>query len=105
MFKQRMLLMPYMKNGKRDYQREDKLYESRPEQVKNREDRNKARHLEEKAGRVHKGDGMDVDHTRPISKGGKTTPGNLRVVTQTQNRSFSRNKDGSLKSQRSKQGK
>jgi hypothetical protein len=55
-----------------------------------------------KAGLVHKGDGKDVDHRTPLSKGGSTGRSNLRVVPASANRSFSRNKDGSLKSQTSK---
>jgi len=55
-----------------------------------------------KKGLAHKGDGKDVDHKTPLSKGGGNNPSNLRVVPATQNRSFSRNKDGSLKSQTSK---
>lgn len=55
-----------------------------------------------KAGKAHKGDGKDVDHKTPLSKGGApTAKSNLRVVPASENRSFSRNKDGSLKSQTS----
>lgn len=56
----------------------------------------------EKAGKVHKGDGKDVDHKKPLSKGGTNSKSNLRAVPASQNRSFSRNKNGSLKSQTSK---
>lgn len=56
----------------------------------------------EKAGKVHKGDGKDVDHKTPLSKGGTTTKSNLRVVDRSSNRSFRRNKDGSLLNQISK---
>lgn len=59
----------------------------------------------EKAGKVHKGDGKDVDHKTPLSKGGKTTRSNLRVTSRSENRSFRRNKDGSLLNQISKKGK
>jgi len=97
--------MPFMKNGKRDYKREVALYTSKPEVKKKRAEQNKARRMMEKAGKVHKGDGKDVDHRVPLSKGGSTTKTNLRVVDQSSNRSFSRNKDGSLKNQRSKKGK
>jgi hypothetical protein len=55
-----------------------------------------------KAGLVKKGDGKDVDHKTPLSKGGGNNKGNLRVVSASENRSFSRNRDGSLKSQTSK---
>ena len=91
-----------MKNGKRDYARENKLYNSRPDVIKKREERNNARRAAEKAGTVRKGDGKQVDHIKPLSKGGKDVPSNRRVVPASQNESFSRNKDGSLKSQTSK---
>jgi hypothetical protein len=64
--------------------------------------------MEEKAGKARKGDGMDVDHIDPLSKGGKTTPGNLRVIPAHQNRSYPRNPDGSMKrpsSRRARKGK
>jgi hypothetical protein len=91
-----------MTNGKRDYKKENRLYNSRPEIVKRRVERNAARRQMEKAGQVSKGDGKQVDHKRPLSKGGKNTRGNMRVVPASQNESFSRNKNGSLKSQVSK---
>lgn len=91
-----------MKNGKRDYAREVKLYTSKPEVVKKRTEQNKARATMVKAGLAHKGDGKDVDHKTPLSKGGGNTRSNLRVVPASANRSFSRNSNGSLKSQVSK---
>jgi hypothetical protein len=51
----------------------------------------------EHKGRVHKGDGKDVDHVKPLSKGGGTTSGNLRVTSASANRSYARNKDNSVK--------
>lgn len=95
-------LVPYMKNGKRDYKRENELYNSRPEQIKARSERTTARREANAAGITHKGDGLDVDHIKPLSKGGKNIASNERVVSASTNRSFSRNKDGSLKSQTSK---
>lgn len=97
--------MPYMKNGKRDYKREVALYTSKPEVVKKRVEQNKARRTMEKEGLVRKGDGKDVDHKTPLSKGGTSDRSNLRVVSKTTNRSFSRNSDSSLKNQRSRKGK
>lgn len=95
--------MPYMRNGKRDYKREVAKYTSKPEVVKKRVEQNAARREMEKAGKVHKGDGKQVDHITPLSKGGDgRAKSNLRVVPASQNESFSRNKDGSLKSQTSK---
>jgi hypothetical protein len=73
------------------------LYTSKPEVKKKRAEQNAARRAMEKAGKVHKGDGKDVDHRTPLSKGGSNSKSNLRVVSQHQNRSFSRNSDGSLK--------
>ena len=91
-----------MKNGKRDYKREVALYTSKPEVVKKRVAQNAARREMEKAGKVHKGDGKDVDHKVPLSKGGTNSRSNLRVVDSSSNRSFQRNKDSSVKSQTSK---
>lgn len=94
--------MPFMKNGKRDYKKEVERYTSKPEVVHKRVMQNKARREMEREGMVHKGDGMAVDHERPLSKGGSGARSNLRVVPASKNNSFSRNKDGSLKSQTSK---
>lgn len=95
--------MPYMTGGKRDYKKEVAKYTSRPDVVKKREEQNKARQEMIKAGKASKGDGKDVDHIKPLSKGGNpSSKSNLRVVPASQNRSFSRNSDGSLKSQTSK---
>jgi len=94
-----------MKNGKRDYKRENELYNSKPEQRKNRSERTVARNQANADGRTSKGDGKDLDHRVPLSKGGSSAKSNLRVVSKSANRSFSRNKDGSMKSQKSKKEK
>lgn len=91
-----------MTNGRRDYKKEVAKYTSRPEVVKKRTEQNAARAKMVKAGKAHKGDGKDVDHKVPLSKGGSNDASNLRTVSAKENRSFSRNKDGSLKSQTSK---
>ncbi len=91
-----------MKNGKRDYKRENALYNSKPEQKKNRAARNAARATMMKEGKVRKGDGKDVDHSNPISKGGTNAPSNLVAISISANRSFARNKNSSVKSQKSK---
>lgn len=77
-------------------------YTSKPAVKKKRAEQNAARQEMMKQGKVSKGDGKDVDHKTPLSKGGTNTPSNLRVVPASQNRSFERNKDSSLKNQRSK---
>lgn len=94
-----------MTNGKRDYKKENQKYNSRPENVAKRVERNKARRMMMKAGKARKGDGKDVDHRVPLSKGGKTSMSNLRSVSRASNRSFSRRADGSLLNQISKSGK
>ena len=94
--------MPYMKNGKRDYKRENELYNSKPEQRKARSERTVARNQANADGRTSKGDGTNLDHRVPLSKGGSSAKSNLRAVSASSNRSFSRNANGSLKSQTSK---
>lgn len=75
----------------RNYKAEYKTYGGTPEQIKKRSQRNKARRKLEKEGRVHKGDGKDVDHKKGLSKGNKSS--NLRVQSKSENRSFKRNSD------------
>lgn len=95
--------MPYTKaDGTRDYKRENELYNSRPEQIKRRSERTMARNASNAAGTTHKGDGKDIDHITPLSKGGSNAKSNQRVVSESANRSFARAPDGSLKSQTSK---
>jgi hypothetical protein len=72
-------------------------YQGTPEQIKNRTARNAARREMEKKGVVSKGDGKDVDHKRPIAKGGGNSSGNLRAVPASQNRSFPRTKNAGMK--------
>lgn len=65
-----------------------KDYQGTPEQIKNRSERNKARRAMEAAGKVRKGDGMDVDHKKPIRSGGSNAPSNLRVIPKGRNRGW-----------------
>ena len=81
----------------RDYKKEYANYQGKPEQIENRTQRNAARREMERKGLVRKGDGKDVDHRTPISKGGGNGNGNLRVVPKGQNRSFARTKTGGMK--------
>lgn len=71
---------------KRNYKKEYNDYHSKPEQKKNRAKRNKARKEMEKNGRVKKGDGKEVDHKKPLSKGGSNSKKNIRVVSRKTNR-------------------
>lgn len=97
--------MPYMRNGKRDYRREYDLYQGSETQKKNRAQRNKARSMMTKAGKAHKGDGKDVGHVRAISKGGLSQMYNLQIQSKSTNRSFSRNRNGSMRSEKSRSGR
>ena len=88
--------MPYV-NKPRPYKKEYEQYDGTPAVKKKRAQRNKARRIMEQAGLVQKGDGKDVDHKTPLSKGGKTVRGNLAVKTAENNRSYPRNSDHSVK--------
>lgn len=96
--------MPYQTNGRRDYSKQAK-YDSKPSVKKDRAMRNKARREMMAEGKVKKGDGKEVGHKKALSKGGSNDRSNWKVQTRTSNRSFSRNKDGSMKSEKSKRGK
>ena len=67
----------------RDYKQEA-AYHARPEQVKRRVARNKARRAAIRDGKAHVGDGTEVDHKNmnPLDN----SPGNLRVVAKKTNR-------------------
>lgn len=86
--------MPYKNPADRDTY---PPYAQKPEVKKRRAQSNKARRMLESEGLVHKGDGKDVDHKKPLSKGGATTRSNLRVKTASANRTFKRNADHSIK--------
>lgn len=77
----------------------DTAYENRPEQVKKRELRNAARAQLEKAGKVHKGDGLDVDHKHMLKFASHPTKTfnqaeNLRAITVKENRGWRKGKHG-----------
>jgi hypothetical protein len=86
-----------MATAKRNYSSEYENYQGSDEQKKNRAKRNAARRKLMREGKVSKGDGKDVDHSTPISKGGGNGKGNLRVMDKEKNRSFKRNANGSMK--------
>ena len=71
-----------MPRKKRDYDFEYNTYHGKPSQIKNRAARNKAR----KDMGLKNGDGKEVDHKKPLSKGGSKGKKNLRVTTRTANR-------------------
>lgn len=72
----------------RDYGKEYREYHSKPEQKKNRAERNAARRELTREGKVHKGDRLDVDHKKPIRSGGTNAKSNLRVIPRSKNRGW-----------------
>ena len=70
----------------RNYRREYDTYHATKKQKKNRAKRNAARSKLARAGRVSKGDGREVDHKRPLSRGGGNGRKNLRVTSRGANR-------------------
>ena len=86
-----------MPRNPRDYAKEYAAYDGTPAVKKKRAARNQARAIMEKEGLVHKGDGKDVDHKKPLSKGGTTVRGNLRVKAASDNRSYARKSDPTIK--------
>ena len=71
---------------KRNYRKEYDNYHAKPEQRKNRSKRVLARRKMEEKGRVHKGDGKDVDHKNGNPK--DNSDDNLRVLPKSKNRSM-----------------
>jgi len=92
--------MPSSPGYKRDYKQEYKTQKERGESGTGSDSgsaqRKRLRRLALKKGMVKPG--QDLDHKKPLSKGGSNTLKNARAVSPSENRSFPRNKDGSMKS-------
>lgn len=73
----------------RDYAREYRRFQSSRKAKKDRAARNKARRLAEREGRVHKGDGKEVDHKD--SNPQHNTRSNIRVISRRANRAKKEN--------------
>ena len=67
---------------KRNYREEYDKYHKKPSQRKN----NNARHRARYALKLKKGDKREVDHKKPLSKGGSNKRSNLRLVSRRTNR-------------------
>jgi hypothetical protein len=69
----------------------DKNYNAKPDQLKKRAARNAARReYEAKHGDLPKS--VDVNHKRPLDRGGSNAPSNLDASSQTKNRGWRKGK-------------
>ena len=66
----------------RDYKKEYRAFHGKPAQRKKRSTRNKARRVL----KLKTGNPKEVDHRRPLSKGGTNSRTNLRAVSRKTNR-------------------
>ena len=91
--------MPSSAGYVRNYQQEYKTAKARGEVGTGSDSGSAKRHRLRrealKRGLVHKG--QDLDHKKPLSKGGSNSLKNARAVSPHENRGFPRNKDGSMK--------
>lgn len=90
-------------NKPRPYKKEYVQQKNRKEQER-RNARERARYAMDRTGvdknnngKADKREGKDIDHIKPLSKGGTNKKKNLRVVKAGTNRSFKRNSDKSVK--------
>lgn len=71
--------------SERDYRKEYDEYHKKPEQKKRRAQRNKANRKAKREGRIHKGDGREVDH-KGSHRTGSLANVSTRVVSRSTNR-------------------
>ena len=63
-------------------------YNKRPDVQAKRVEQNRARRHANAAGKAHVGDGTEVDHIKPLDKGGSDKDSNTRVVPASKNRAW-----------------
>ena len=90
------------KNPKKDRKYAHEAAIETPARKKKRGLRNKARYALQKEGKVHVGDGKDVDHKIPLSQGGSSARSNLRVQSAHDNRSYPRTASKKIAKKKSK---
>lgn len=90
--------MPYVTKP-RPYKKEYEQQKTRGE-ADARLERQRARSEMDKKGVDRTG--KDIDHVVPLSKGGSNASGNLKLKTPSANRSFSRNSDHTVKTNKPK---
>jgi hypothetical protein len=93
--------MPSSPGYKRNYAQEAKTAKARGEQGTGHDSgsavRMRARRLAIKKGMIKPGSKMDIDHKKPLVKGGaETALSNLRPRTEHANRSFKRTKGAGM---------
>jgi hypothetical protein len=71
-------------SSERDYKQEYREYHGRPDQIKRRAGRNKARRLMIKKGLARKGDGQDVHHRNGDTLDNRSA--NLSIMSRSKNR-------------------
>lgn len=71
---------------RRDYAKEYRDYHAKPEQIANRSARNQARRAMEKEVGKTALKGKDVDHKKPLSRGGSNARSNLQILSVRENR-------------------
>ena len=79
----------------RNYKSEYQNYQGSEEQKRKRAMRNKAHRMMEKA--LKRDIKADIDHAKPLAKGGSNNLSNLRVRSASDNRSFARDKHAHMK--------
>ena len=93
--------MPSSPGYVRNYTEEAKTAKARGEQgtgpTSGSAQRHKARRLALKLGMIKPGSKSDINHIKPIVKGGKTTASNINVESEHKNRSYPRTKSAGMK--------
>lgn len=88
--------MPSSKGYQRDYKQE--YATETPKRRADRAARNRAHYAVEKSLGHAVPKGFDVDHKKPLSKGGGNNPSNLGLQRASANRSYPRTKSGKMRS-------
>lgn len=92
--------MPSSPGYKRDYKEEYRTEVKRGEAGTGHDsgsaERHRLRRLAIKKGLIHAGSKEDVDHIKPLSKGGANTISNARARSQHANRGFPRKPSGAM---------
>ncbi len=79
-------LLDEARKKKPDYKEIYRRWHSSRKAKRDRAQRNKIRRYYTRKGLVKKGDGKEIDHIVPMSKGGSSNTNNLRVVSRSENR-------------------